>query len=300
VHELIHGRWQAEVVRAVLELRIPDLLGNRTREIHDLAVDAGADHDRLHRLMVLAVALGLFTEAWDNLDHAVRHGTSGFPTATGRDVFAFLAENPDEASDFHAFQAQVTGRNVAALLAAHEFPPAATVVDVGGGDGALLRAVLRRHPGVHGILLDRAEAVAQARASVQGECPADRLTLVEGDFFDKVPAGGDVYVLSHILHDWADPPAARILGRVAEAMEAGAYLLVVENVKDDEPNLLVDYLDVLMLTAWGSRERTAAQYGSLLGEAGLEVVDVRILEPRSRLAALTARRPAAVSPSPAH
>lgn len=320
VRDLVHGRWKADVVRAVLELRLPDLLGDRTRPTAELAAAAGADPDRLRRLLVLAVAIGLFTRtdrdalannaasallradhprslrteamhalsswnriAWDHVDTAVRIGSSGFRAATGTSVFDYLADHPDQAADFHAFQAQVTRRNVTALLSRYDFPAGATVVDVGGGTGALLRTVLSGRSDLRGVLYDQPEAAAAAPA-------VDRVTAVGGDFFVSVPAGGDVYVLSHVLHDWPDGDVLRILSRVAAAMGPGSTLLVLENVRDDDASLLVAYLDLLMLTAWGSRERSPEEYGRLLDRAGLVLVDREVLEPWSRLAALTARR----------
>jgi hypothetical protein len=320
VHDLVHGRWKADVLLALLELRIPGLLDATPRSSAELAAAADADPDRLRRLLVLAVAIGLVARtgpdsfasttasdllradhphsmrteamhalsawsriAWDGLDVAVRTGGSGFRAATGQGVFAYLTDRPDQAADFHAFQAQVTRRNAAALLARYAFPAGATVVDVGGGTGALLRAILAERADLRGVLYDRPEVAAAAP-------PADRLTAAGGDFFASVPAGGDVYLLSHVLHDWTDPDAVRILSRVAAAMGPESTLLVVENVRDDDANLLVAYLDLLMLTAWGSRERSPDEYVRLFDRAGLAAVGRELLEPRARLTALTACR----------
>jgi hypothetical protein len=321
MHDLIHGQWQAEVVRAVMELRIPELLGGQARMAGELAAEAGADPDRLARLLALAVALGLFEEptrgqfrnnaasellsadspfsmraeaahqlsawtrvSWDALEMAVRESTSGFAAVTGQGVFEYLEQHPAEAAVFHAFQAEVTRRNVRALLAGQtQFPPDATVVDVGGGDGALLMALLARRPDLRGVLFDQPSALHGATAA------DGRLTRVPGDFFACVPGGHEVYVLSHILHDWPDERARQILRRIAAAMTAESVLIIMENLNSDPPVPLIAYLDVLMLAAWDGRERTLPQYESLLAGAGLALAGHELLEPRTQLAALRAR-----------
>lgn len=317
----VHGRWKAEVVCAVVDLRIADHLDDdETLTAGELAIRAGLDPDRLHRVLVLAAAVGVFEQldadtfahnaasrllraahpasmrvearhilsawqrtAWDGLDHAVRHGTSGFAALTGHGVFDHLRTDPMQAADFNAFQAQVTARNARALVPNHDFPVGATVVDVGGGTGALLRTILDARPDLRGVLLD-APAVAAAAPQIE------RMQAVGGDFFAAVPDGGDVYLLSHILHDWDHDDAVAILSRVAEAMSDGAALVVVENLRDDDDDLLISYLDVLMMTAWNSRERSSAEYAELMAEAGLAAPAVSVVEPRSGLALLVTRR----------
>lgn len=315
------------MVSALLDLGVPEFLGGGPMTTDGLAAAAGADHGRMRRLLVLAVAIGLLEQqdrdvfantdasellradhphsmriealhvlapwsriAWDGLDAAVVTGGSSFAAATGCEMFDYLAAHPDEASAFHAFQAQVTKRNAAALIAHWNAPSGATLIDVGGGTGELLAAALVARPDLRGVVVDRASAVATATARSAGDPRlAGRLTAVVGDFFSFVPGGGDVYVLSHVLHDWDDDDAVRILRTVASAMTAEAILLLVENVDDDPNSLLVAYLDMLMLTAWGSRERSVGEYDTLLGRAGLRLTGGQVLEPRSRLWMLNAR-----------
>jgi hypothetical protein len=328
VRSLVHGLWRADVVRAVLDLELPDRIGDATMPVKELAAAAGADPGRLERLITLSVSIGVLEQradhtvannaasallrsdhpgsmrpeamhalatwsriAWDNVASAVVHGGSGFEPAVGTGVFPYLAGHPDQAADFDAFQAVVTARNAAALVAGWNPPEGATVIDVGGGNGQLLSTLLLRRPDLTGVVLDRAAAVTAVKHRVSAEPRlADRLTGVAGDFFVSVPAGGDVYLLSHVLHDWDDDDAVRLLATVAARMGEGASLVILENVDDDPDALLVAYLDLLMLTAWGSRERSPDAYARLLSRAGLELVGSELLEPRSRLAVLTARR----------
>jgi len=317
----VHGRWQGEVVCALLDLRVADHLDDEeVRTAGELAVRTGLHPDRLHRLLVLAAAVGVFEQldsdtfthnaasrllrsghpgsmrvearhilsawqrtAWDGLVHAVRSGTSGFHGLTGKGVFDHFTTDPVQAADFNAFQAQVTARNARALVEHTTFPDGATVVDVGGGTGMLLRKVLAAHPDLDGVLLD-APAVAAAAPA------AERMTAVGGDFFAAVPAGGYVYLLSHVLHDWGDDDAVTILSRIAEAMSPEATLVVMENLREDDSALLISYLDMLMMTAWNSRERSTAEYGDLMAEAGLAAPAISVVEPRSGLALLVTRR----------
>jgi hypothetical protein len=312
VRELAHGRWKAEVLRVVIDTGVPEHLTDRPVTAGALASAMDVPADPLRRVLDLAAALGIVDRdgdgyianavtavlradrpgpvrddcrhlladwarvAWANLDHALRTGTSGFEAATGTTVFEHLAAHPDEAAVFHARQASATAANGAALAATDLVTDRGTAVDVGGGTGTLLRLLLDGRPDLNGVVFDRADVVARA----PGSASSDRLSWQAGDFFDpaagELPPGADVYLLSHVLHDWADADAVRILQRVADAMGPDSRLLILENVLD-EPNLLVLYLDVVMLTAFGSRERTVAGYAALCEKAGLRLVTDRVL-----------------------
>jgi len=156
---------------------------------------------------------------------------------------------------------------------------------VGGGRGALLAALLETAPHLRGTLFDLPEVVARAGRPDLG----DRLRLAAGDFFREVPAGADVYLLSHVLHDWPDARAARILERVAAAATPASRILVIENVRPRSGGgLVLAYLDLQMLAAWEGRERTLDQYRDLMAGAGLALTDARVVDPRGGLTVLTA------------
>jgi len=322
VRTLVRGRRRAGVLAAVLDTGVPDALDQEAVPLADLAVRLGVDPDDLRRLLRAARAVGLFVEeppgwirhspasallrsdapgglrdearhvlsawtriAWDGLEHSVRTGTSGFVHATGRSVFDHLRDHPDEAERFHAFQAEVARRGRDALLASGGLPTSGTVVDVGGGRGALLAALLETAPALHGTLFDLPEVIAGVSRPDLG----DRLTLAAGDFFREVPAGADAYLLSHVLHDWPDSRAARILERVAAAATPTSRVLVIENVRPRSGGgLLLAYLDLQMLAAWEGRERTLDEYRDLLRGAGLALTDVRVIDPRGGMTMLTA------------
>jgi hypothetical protein len=293
--------------------------------LRELATALDVSEEGLKRLIDLAVQIGLFTRtgyglrnngpssllrsdrtpsmrsdarhilaswsriAWDQLAFAVRTGTAGFEEATGMPVFRYLQLHPDDSSAFHDFQAKATLRNSRALLSGCDLPQSGNVIDVGGGNGALMAEILRHRPKLRGCLFDLPEVIAAARTAPLTTAFGTRLTLTEGDFFTAVPRDGDLYLLSHVLHDWSDEKASQILRRVADAMAVGSRLLVLENVKPvGEPGLLISYLDLLMLVAWGGRERTEDQYRILLRGACPDAdIEPRLLDAESGLTAIT-------------
>lgn len=313
------------MVAAYLRHGLPDALGDGAVRPADLAeaLDVGAAD--LRRLLRAARAVGLVEEeprgwfrsspassllragtpgslrdeachvlsawtriTWESLEHSVRTGRSGFVHATGRSVFEFLREHPDEAAVFHAFQAEVMRRSLPALLAARRLPTTGTVVDVGGGEGALLAAMLEAAPDLRGTLFDLPEVIARVRSTPRPQL-GDRFRVAAGDFFGAIPAGAGAYVLSHVLHDWPDERAACILRRVAAAMSPASTALVIENIRPAAASSLpLAYLDVQMLAAWEGRERTLDEYRSLLAGAGLALADARLVDPRGGLTVLTA------------
>ena len=159
------------------------------------------------------------------------------------------------------------------VVAAYDFTGLHRLVDVGGGPAVLLAEILRAVPELHGVLMDHEAVVPQARDHLDHSGVGDRAECVPGDFFLSVPAGGDAYVLSRVLHDWEDRDAGRILATCRSAMEPGVRLLVVEAIlperASDAPAVI--RMDLLMLILLGARERTEAEFRNLLGAAGFTV-----------------------------
>src|SRR5262249_3507157 len=168
--------------------------------------------------------------AWGQLEASVRDGVIGFERAAGMPLFEYLAEHPKEAEVFQALQAVQVRRNPGPPAATPPLPDPGAVVEGGGGNGPLPLAPLERTPGLRGVLYDRPEAIGQARAAAERSPAGSRLDLVTGDFFEGVPAGADTYLLSHVLHDWPDADAVRILRGIAGAMLAESELLLIENL----------------------------------------------------------------------
>jgi SAM-dependent methyltransferase len=204
---------------------------------------------------------------------AVRHGGTAFEQVYGDRFFDYLARHPEQEA---TFQGSMTGRaeqEAGDVVAAYDFGGLGRLVDVGGGYGILLAAVLRAAPDVRAVLVDRAPVVEQARRRLEAEGVAGRCELVAGDFFAAVPAGGDAYLLSRVLHDWPDDEARRLLATCRSAMPPAGRLLVVEALLPerarDQPAVI--RMDLHMLVLLGARERTEAQYRRLLADTGFRV-----------------------------
>ncbi|MFE7192648.1 methyltransferase [Kitasatospora sp. NPDC057541] len=238
---------------------------------------------------------GPFYRSFGALDHAVRTGEPAFDHLYGENHFDHFARDPELAELFDrsmAASARMFDPVPAhpALTAAARLPAGATVVDVAGGNGELLARVLTAHPRLRGILLERPHAVEAARRTMAEAGCADRCEYRAGDFAD-VPEGGDVYLLSRVLHDWDDRRCRAILRHCARAMPAHADLLVLERLlpADGSPSLATAW-DLHMLCNVGGRERTADHYGALLAAAGLDLLAHTPLPLDAAL--LHARRPA--------
>jgi SAM-dependent methyltransferase len=199
-------------------------------------------------------------------------------------------------------QASMAGRaeqETRDVVAAYDFGGLGLVVDIGGGGGLLLAAILRAAPGLRGVLVDRAEVVAGARRRLDAAGVGDRAECVAGDFFEALPAGGDAYVLSRVVHDWGDAEARRILETWRAAVPPGGRLLLVEallpELARDQPAAI--RMDVHMLVLFGAMERTEAQYRRLLAAAGFEVR--RVIPTRSPVPPRSAGGCSSTTPPPA-
>ena len=214
--------------------------------------------------------------SFGELLHTVRTGETAFDSVYGAPLFEYYAANPET-------EASAAARMLARTLpVAREFAAsdvlrgARTVVDVGGGTGTLVAEVLRHRPEIDGILLERPGMLALAQQYLSEQGVADRCELVEGDFFSSVPAGGDVYVLKSVLHDWDDRRCVAILQTCRAAMDDGARLMIVELILAERmtpsaPMLSAALLDLIMLAYAGGRERTEAEFTQLLDQASLRL-----------------------------
>ena len=185
-------------------------------------------------------------------------------------VFEWLDDEPGiRRSLFNEGTTSASETEIEPVLAAYDFSGFGTIVDVGGGHGRLLAAILRKTPQARGILFDAESVVAGAPAVLDAAGVADRTAVVGGSFFESVPSGGDAYVLKHIVHDWDESKVLEILRNVRTAMAANTKLLVIETViPDDDREHLSKLLDLEMLVAGTGKERTAAEYAQLLSRAG--------------------------------
>lgn len=314
--ELIVGSWAERAVYAAVALGIPERLAPDGTDLTALAAATGAHEGALERLMDYLVALEVcagtaadgyrltplgevlrpgvpgsvrdyallagqeFHRAWGEILHTLRTGEPGFDRAFGEGLYAYLGRSPEAARRFD--QAMNAGRVLFEKVPQlHDFTGAGRVVDIGGGNGELLAEILRRSATTRAVLLERGPAVKDAREFLAGHGPgiADRCEVVDGDMFQDVPEGADVYLLARVLVNWDDEQATRLLRNCAAAMKPGSTLLLVERPQADGPPMPVpSAVDVLMMVVTsGGRSRTVAEYGRLLDDAGLALGDIHQL-----------------------
>lgn len=234
----------------------------------DLAATLRGDRADSLRPFALTYGQSWWWDAYGQLLTAARTGVAGFEAAHGMPFFDYLERHPDAAATFNGNMSRMTLSDAAAIAACYAFPPSGLVVDIGGGHGQLIAAVLRRHPDLDGILFDQPSVLT-------GAAVPPRCRLAEGSFFEQIPAQADLYLLKDILHDWTDQQAHTILANCRRAMHGEARLLVIERLiaPGNEPDA-AKRVDITMLALTGGRERTLAEYQQLFGAAGLQLCRV--------------------------
>lgn len=309
--QMMTGYWVSQAIYVAAKLGLGDCLADGPRGTDDLAAATGVHAPSLHRLLRALASRGVFTEAspgyfaltplaallqtgtsgsmralaityneeqyraWGDLLHSVRSGQPAFESQFGMGPFAYFAQHPEADRVFNEAMIDWTNQIADAVASTYDFSPFETVVDVGGGHGTLLAALLRRNRHAEGILFDLPHVVAEAEKLLAAAGVADRCARIGGDFFAAVPEGGDVYVLAQILHDWDDDRCVAILERCRRAMPPHGKLLVVELVlPPGEEAFFGKWLDLHMMVITGGRERTAAEYDALFRAAGLALTGV--------------------------
>ena len=231
-----------------------------------------SDHPSAMRELLLTMAGPGIWPALSRFSDAVATGRTGMELAHGVPFFDYLQDHPDEGAAFNRMMLAVHGAEPPAVAEAYDFSGLGRLVDVGGGIGTMLVNVLGRHPALSGVLFDMPSVLDQARATIAAAGLTERCEFAAGDFMKSVPAGGDAYLLSHIIHDWDEASCLTILGNCREAMGPDGRLLIVEMVlpPGDEPHP-GKVLDLAMLALVGGQERTADEYGELLAKAGFRL-----------------------------
>jgi ubiquinone/menaquinone biosynthesis C-methylase UbiE len=230
-----------------------------------------ADHPASMRDRILYIGAINYPVAGAAL-HAVRTGEPAFDHVFGKPFFNHLAERPELGGFFNDLMKRGVDDRVAGIVQARDFSRAGHIVDIGGGNGALLSAILAQAPQSRGVIFDTAAVIAQARERLEGTAVRQRIDLIEGDLFrGGYPQGADLYLLSNIIHDWSDAQAETILRHCVSAMPSGGKLVLIEELMPervaDSPATIANDYSMLLLT--GGQERTEAQYRALLGRSGL-------------------------------
>ena len=303
--QMFGGSWVAAALYAAAKLGIADQLAGGAKSAVELAVPLGAHAPSLHRFMRTLAGFGLLTEGegkrfaltplgealktgapgaarstmlafggvafsrpWEEILYSLETGKPAFDKTWGMPIFDYFAQHLEAASLFSEAMVGFHGPEPPTVAEAYDFSGMQTVVDVGGASGNMLAALLSRHAGLRGVLYDLPHVVRDAPALLKARGVESRVTIESGSFFERVPAGGDAYVLSHIIHDWSEGQCLTILGHCRRAMGPKSRLLIVETVlpEGDAPHQ-GKLQDLVMLVIPGGQERTEGEYAELLGKA---------------------------------
>jgi hypothetical protein len=308
---LINGYMPARVVHVAAELGLADLLADGAKDADILARETGTAPVPLRRLLRALASLGLVEEldqgrfaltrtgshlradvpgsmrnfalmfggerawrSWGELRHCVQTGESGTRRVYGVGSFEYLAARPEQAVIFNGAMADNTRRITSLLVSTYDFARFADIVDVGGGNGALMAAILAANAGVRGTVFDLPAGLAEAAQTLRAAGVSDRCRVIEGDFFQAVPDGAHAYILKYVIHDWDDRQSVSILRNCRRAMRQTSRALIVERILPERVHATardqrIAMGDMNMLVMPGGQERTEKEYRTLLDEAGL-------------------------------
>lgn len=305
--QMITGSLGSQAVYVAAKLGIADLLAEGPKNVDELAAAADADAPSLYRVLRALASFGVFAEqdnkvfeltptadllrsdsprslrdlaifmgedwhwkVWGQTLYSVRTGQAAWSKVHGQEVFPYFAANREAAKIFDRAMTSLSNLAINAVVAAYDFSGIETLVDVAGGHGRLLTAILEANPTVNGVLFDMPHVIEGAKENPGVEAAGSRCELKTGDFFVDVPKGADAYIMKHIIHDWDDERALQILRNIRRVMKNDGRVLLVEAVIT--PRNEQDFgklLDIEMLVSPGGKERTAAEYDDLFAQAGL-------------------------------
>jgi SAM-dependent methyltransferase len=315
LYQMAIGHYVSRALDLATRLGIADLLAAGPRPPAELAAKTGTDAAALRRVLRLLTSVGVFTEgadgafaltplgellrsdvpgsarhsvmlfagvgiqdSWKELEYCVRTGLPAFRKSSP-DADAFSGMSPEETKNFDAAMATFAPGTSAAMAAAYDFSQFGTLMDVGGGNGAILIGLLGANPKLRGIVFDRPGSAERARAKLAEAGLAARCSTVAGDFFQAVPEGADAIVLKHVIHDWNDEQATTILKSCHRALRPGAKLLIAEGVYPPQIDQSLESRgaaanDVNMLVVSGGRQRSEEEFRSLYRAAGFELTKI--------------------------
>jgi hypothetical protein len=314
LYQLATGYMISSALQVVLQLGIADKLAGGPRTSADLAKETGVNDDALFRVLRALASVGVFEEqaprqfalnlaaqflradqpgsvrpmglwitspfhfrVYSNLMHSVRTGKPAAEETVGMPVFDYFPKNPELSEIFNDAMTNFSATVAPAVAKAYDFSPFSTVVDIAGGHGETLMTVLRENPKLRGILFDLDHVIAGAVPRIEALGLKGRCETASGDFFKAVPAGGDLYMMQHIIHDWDDERAAAILKSIHTALKgkSNGRVLVIDAViqPGNQPDM-GKLIDLEMLAMPGGRERTAEEFRQLFARAGFEMTRV--------------------------
>jgi hypothetical protein len=311
VLNLVAGVMNTQVIYVAAKLGIADLLKDGPRSADDLAMETESNPDAIYRLLRVLASIGIFKESsdkvfemtptaetlqkdhpmsvyplalligdsiwrepWDHIMHSMKTGESAFEHIYEKNFFEYLDEHKDKSEMFNNWMTRISNMNCPVIAASYPFSKFKKVIDVGGGHGSLLVHILKKYPKINGVLFDRPDVIKSATEI--DDSIASRCEKVEGNFFDAVPKGGDLYIMQQIIHDWKDELAIKILSNCRDAVDEDARILVVDAViKPGNEQDLNKFIDLQMLLInTGGRERTEQEFNQLFQKAGLQMLKI--------------------------
>ena len=316
LYQMAIGHYLSRALHVIAKLGVADLLSAGARGVEELAKATETHPPSLRRVMRLLASVGVFEEkedggfaltalgeclradvpgssramvllfagigiqdSWKDLEWCVRTGEPAYRKRGATDAFAEMAKDPAQAANFDAAMADFTKMTAVAVAAAYDFTPLGTIVDVGGGNGALLLGILKAYAHLQGVVADRPDVVERAKKEIAASGLGARCRAVAIDFFREVPGGADAYVLKHVIHDWDDERARTILANCRRVVPPNGRLLLVEGVYppriDGSPESRgAAANDVNMLVSTGGRQRSEAEFRSLYSAAGFRLTRI--------------------------
>ena len=316
LYQMAIGHYLSRALHLAAKLGVADLLKDGARRAEELAEATDTHAPSLRRVLRFLASVGVFEEredgrfaltalgeclradlpgssramvllfagigiqdSWKELEWCVRTGEPAYRKRGATDPFAEMAKDPAQAANFDAAMADFTKLAAIAVAAAYDFTPLRTIIDVGGGNGALLLGILRANPHLEGVVADRPDVVERAEKEIAVSGLGERCRAVAVDFFREVPAGADAYVLKHVIHDWDDERARTILANCRRVMSPNGRLLLVEGVYPPRIDGSLESRgaaanDLNMLVSTGGRQRSETEFRSLYADAGFRLTRI--------------------------
>ena len=310
--DMLCGMMKTQAIREATRLRIADLVKDGPKRTAELAAATGTDESSLYRLLSALASLDIFTEVepdlfaqtplshllrpevpgsmydvalihgeawqwhpWEAFSYSIQTGKTAFNYMYGEDIWHYFAKNPTFAEHFSKAMTGFSNQVNIPIARGYDFSSIQTLVDVGGGHGSLLTAVLQANPTIHGILFDLPHVIEEARADIEASGVADRCTLIAGNAFEEVPTGADAYIMKQIIKDWDDAHCIQVFSNCHRAMKPGGRVLVTEQVLLPGKQMsTIKLIDLQLMVVQRGRERYDHQYRRLFEEAGLRLARI--------------------------
>lgn len=310
--QMLFGALMQRSICVAAKLGIADLLAERPQTVTELAAKTETHGPSLYRVLRTLASAGIFAEtanqkfeltpvaallrsdtptsmrdfvimmdehwiwsAWGELMYSVKTGGVAHEKVQGMSSFEYFAQNAEAGEIFNHAMTNLSRTVIPAIAEAYNFSDMDKLVDIAGGHGLLLAGILKMNPEARGVLFDLPYVVGGAVEFLDKEGVRNRVELASGDFFESVPAGGDAYIMKHIIHDWDDEHSIKILQNIRAAINEKGKVLIIEMVvpEGNEPSPS-KALDLLMLVMEGGKERTAREYSMLLETSGFRLTKI--------------------------